>query len=442
MYNFTKEREKKMEKRMISILMAVIMLGMLLTGCGAEKKASSQDQEATETAESVDSQTVTELESGTVELKIWADSGSFDVLNILLDNFKQEYEGQANFEFVIEDKPDSGARDNVLGNVLEAADVFPMADDQLASMVAAGALCPVPNADEIKAANLEGSIDAASINGVLYAYPYSADNGYFLYYNNKFLSETDVQTLDGLMAAAESLGKKVIMQWDSGWYTFAFWGNTGLEFGINDDGVTNYCSWNSTEGAIKGVDVAQAMLDISAKPAFKLGGDTDFTAGMEDDTVVAAITGVWMAADVEKYWGKDYGAVKLPTYTCAGQQIQMSSFKGYKMYGVNYYSKHLGWAQKLAEYLTNEQSQIIRFEMKSQGPSNINASASEAVGKVPAIKAVQDQAEYGVLQKVGNSYWTPTSEFGMIMANGNPNQVDLQELVDNMVNGITKSAAN
>lgn len=88
-----------MEKRMISILMAVIMLGMLLTGCGAEKKASSQDQEATETAESVDSQTVTELESGTVELKIWADSGSFDVLNILLDNFKQEYEGQANFDY-------------------------------------------------------------------------------------------------------------------------------------------------------------------------------------------------------------------------------------------------------------------------------------------------------------------------------------------------------
>ncbi|MBQ5852187.1 MAG: maltose ABC transporter substrate-binding protein, partial [Lachnospiraceae bacterium] len=100
------------------------------------------------------------------------------------------------------------------------------------------------------------------------------------------------------------------------------------------------------------------------------------------------------------------------------------------------------WAQKLAEYLTNEQSQTIRFEMKSQGPSNINASASDAVGKVPAIKAVQDQAEYGVLQKVGNSYWNPTSEFGVIMANGNPNQADLQELLDTMVDGITKSAAN
>ena len=248
--------------------------------------------------------------------------------------------------------------------------------------------------------------------------------------------------MDGLLAAAEKAGKKVCMDWSSGWYTYAFWGNTGLEFGINEDGVTNYCNWNSQEGAIKGVDVAKAMLNISKSPAFQCGGDADFVAGMENDTVVAAITGVWEASDVEKNWGKDYGAVKLPTYTCAGQQIQMSSFKGYKMFGVNYYSKHLGWAQKLAEFLANEQSQVIRFEQKSQGPSNKNASASDAVGQVPAIKAVQDQAEFGVLQRVGNSYWTPTGDFGLIMANGNPTGADLQELLDTMVSGITKSAAN
>ena len=34
-----------------------------------------------------------------------------------------------------------------------AADVFILADDQVASMVAGGALYPVPNADEVKKAN-------------------------------------------------------------------------------------------------------------------------------------------------------------------------------------------------------------------------------------------------------------------------------------------------
>ncbi|MCI7766619.1 MAG: hypothetical protein MSJ26_01365 [Oscillospiraceae bacterium] len=72
------------------------------------------------------------------------------------------------------------------------------------------------------------------------------------------------------------------MEWTSGWYMYAFFGNSGLEFGLNEDGVTNYCNWNSTEGDIKGVDIAQALLDISASPAFELRVDSDFPSGVKD----------------------------------------------------------------------------------------------------------------------------------------------------------------
>ncbi len=40
----------------------------------------------------------------------------------------------------------------------------------------------------------------------------------------------------------------------------------------------------------------------------------------------------------------------------------MSSFTGYKMMGVNAYSKYPEWAAKLADWLTNEENQTIRFE--------------------------------------------------------------------------------
>ena len=53
------------------------------------------------------------------------------------------------------------------------------------SLVASGALEPVPNADVISSANLEESVAAASYNGVLYGYPMTADNGYFLYYDKR-----------------------------------------------------------------------------------------------------------------------------------------------------------------------------------------------------------------------------------------------------------------
>ena len=140
-------------------------------------------------------------------------------------------------------------------------------------------------------------------------------------------------------------------------------------------------------------------------------------------------------------WGDDYGAVKLPTYTCAGQQIQMSSFKGYKYMAVNAYTKYPEWANKLAQWFTNEDNQKLRFEMKNAGPANKAAAADDAVKKVPAIMAVMDQAQYGKLQRVGNSYWDAATEFGEKMAAGNPDNTDLQEIMDNFVAGITQSVA-
>jgi len=312
----------------------------------------------------------------------------------------------------------------------------------LNSLVAVGALAPVPNADEIKEVNLEDAVAAASINDTLYAYPMTADNGYFMYYDKRYFTEEDVKTLDGMLAVAEAAGKKLTMEWSSGWYLYAFFGNTGMEFGINEDGVTNYCNWNTTEGSVKGTDVAQALLDIAASPGFESRTDTDFLVGVQDGSVIAGVSGVWNEVEIRKAWGNNYGAVKLPTYTCAGKQIQMSSFKGYKMMGVNYYSEHKEWALKLADWFTNEENQTLRFMERSQGPSNKNAAASDAVSKVPAIQAVIAQSEFGVLQRVGNSYWAPFTEFGETMAAGNPKGKDLQELMDTLVEGITASAAN
>ena len=62
---------------------------------------------------------------------------------------------------------------------------------------------------QIIAANSAGAINAATYDGVLYGYPMTADNGYFLYYDKSVLTEEDVQTLDGILAAAEKAGKKV-----------------------------------------------------------------------------------------------------------------------------------------------------------------------------------------------------------------------------------------
>ena len=58
------------------------------------------------------------------------------------------------------------------------------------------------------------------------------------------------------------------MDWTSGWYLYSFYGQTGLKVGLNKDGITNYCDWNSKKNDIKGTDVAEALLKIGRNPGF------------------------------------------------------------------------------------------------------------------------------------------------------------------------------
>lgn len=425
-----------MKRRTLGLVLSAI-LAVSVSACGAQKET------AAESAAPVEEETADpyELSGGDVELTVWAEKDDFEMMEQMIESFKAEYGDQANFTINLEEHMDAGMKNEVLGNVHAGYDLFSFPDDQFDGMMAAGLLSPVPNSQDISSANVEGAVAAATYQDTMYAYPYTADNGYFLYYNKKYFKDSDVETLDQIMRICEKNNKKFEMEFTSGWYLYTFFGQTGLDFGINEDGVTNHCNWNATDTPVKGTDIAQSILDFTASKAFLAAGDTELPENMKKD-VICGISGTWNATAIEQALGSDYGAVKLPTFTCAGQQIQMSSFTGYKMFGVSKYSEELGWAHKLADWFTNEQNQIIRFEQRSQGPSNINAGSSDAIMANPAIAAVIEQSQYGNLQRVGSKFWDPCTQFANVMMAGNPNGTDLQELMDTLVTGITASTAD
>ena len=428
-----------MKKKVVSLLMVSAMLISVMSGCGSS--AVSQENGDMETSTEAGRESDSSDDSGTVSLTVWGAEEDQALLNEIVDSFKKEYGSQAQFDITVAAQSESDCKDALLGDLEGGADVFTFVDDQLMSLVAAGALEPVDNADEIKKADLEEAVSACTVNDTLYAYPLTADNGYFMYYDKSVFSDADVASLDQMLSVAAAANKKVTMDWSSGWYLYSFFGNTGLAFGLNDDGISNYCNWNANDTAIKGVDVAGAMLAIAANPGFLNTTDDGFIAGVQDGSVAAGISGVWSAQNIEAAWGVNYGAVKLPTYTCAGQQVQMASFSGYKMVGVNAYSKHTDWALKLADWIANEQNQELRFAERQQGPANINVANSEAVKNSPAIQAVLAQSQYASLQRIGGNYWDPVQEFGADMANGNPSGKDLQLTLNDMVDEITASNA-
>lgn len=379
-----------------------------------------------------------------VTLRVWVgDNADIDWINKVIENFKAAHP-ENNYTIEVGVQTEGDCSKVVLTDPTAAADVFTFADDQFNSLMNGGALQPVAEgAEEIIAANGGADapvVQAASQDGQLYAYPATASNGYFMFYNKEYFTEEDVKSLDAMMAKAAEAGKYVGFPMSNGWYFYSFFKGAGLNMTVTEDGVTNACNWNATDTPITGVQVLEALLKIAANPGFKEADSDPFVAGVKDGSIIAGVSGTWNANVAAEAWGENYAATKLPTFTVGDQQVQMSSFAGFKLVGVNPYSANVGAAMDFAAFMTNEESQVSRFELRSEGPSNVKAAASEAVLGNPAIAALAEQAAYADVQRVGQKYWDSAAALGKIVVNGNPDGTDLQTLLDNCVAGITAPA--
>ena len=407
--------------KVVSLIMA---LSILLSGCKLNNPEDLQDTQPTEP----------ELE--TVTLRVWGGQHDQELLTQMIETFKEEYKDEAQFDITLEVVNEGVCKSTILENINEAADVFSFADDQLIELAASGILAPIDSPENIINDNVKGSVDAGSINGTLYAHPLTADNGYFMFYNKSYFQDKDLESLDDMLQLAATQNKQITFDLGNSWYLYSFFGNTGLKVGLNDDDLTNYCDWNSTTAPITGLDVCNSLLNITSSPAFLPGGDDVLIDGVTNDTVIAGVSGVWLASVLQKLWGDNFAATKLPTYKCGGKDIQMSSYAGYKLISSNAYSPNKVWADKLAMWLSNPQNQLLRFRLRGNGPSNKEIATSQEVNDSPQIKALIMQSEYASLQRVGAKYWVPSADFGGKMIRGEISSENMQAALDEMVEGI------
>lgn len=445
-----------MKKKVLATLLATALAATCLAGCGGSGDAAqtpAAEAPATEAPEAEAPATeAPEAEApaadaaadpianliaattDTVTLKVWASEEDQDLTTKLLDEFKAAYP-DVTFDITLGAESESTAKDTILTDVEAAADVFAFADDQISELVKAGALQEVVAnyTYDVATENVSGAVEAATIDGKLYAYPMTADNGYFMFYDSSVFSESDVQSLEKMVEVAQAADKKIAMDISNGWYIYAFFQGAGLDLKLNDDGLTNTCTWN----AAGGTDVAQAIIDLTASNVLVDMGDEDMATQIAEGNIVACVNGTWRAETAAEAWGDNYAACKLPTFNAGGKDCQMSSYSGYKLVGVNPHSANIGWSMLLAEFLTNEAAQTARFEARGLGPANVAAASSDAVASNPAIAALAAQAAYATPQRVGGNFWSPAETLGQILASGNPDGTDLQELLDTTVEGIT-----
>ena len=357
-------------------------------------------------------------------MKVWADQGELELTEKLCNEFAAAHpEKSYTFEYGAVGAVDGKTR--YLEDPAAAADVFLFADDQLNDLVKADALYEVTrNTDAIIAANTPASIKAATYEGVLYGYPMTSDNGYFLFYDKSVFTDEDLATLDGILAAANKSGKQVFMDISNGWYLASFFIGNGCTLTIEDG--KQVCDFNSPAG----LAAAEAIRAFCNDPAFVTGDDSVLAGGI-GDAIACGVSGTWMAAAIEEKLGDNYGCCKLPTFTCDGKQVQMASFLGCKIYGVNSQTAYPVDAMELAEYLTSEAAQIERYQVLNYGPSNVNALADDTIASNIALQALAEQSEYSISQMVLGGFWTPAEAFGAELEAHST--ADLQTMLDQLV---------
>jgi len=392
-----------MKKLLLSMLM--ILMTLSLVACTAEEPAP---------------------EVKDVTLKVWGSQEDQEMLTGMIEEFKAANPGTNwTIELGVVGEPD--ARTKYLEDPEAAADVFAFPNDQVMDLVNAGALYEVTiNKDAIVAANIQSAVDSATVDGKLYGYPMTADNGYFMYYDKSVFTEEDVKSLDKMLEVANAAGKKVFMDVSNGWYIASFFIGAGNKFEMVDG--KQVLDFNNETG----VKVGEAIKVFTAHPAFLTGDDNVLKAGL-GSTIAAGVSGTWNAGDISTILGANYGATKLPEFTLGGVATQMGSFAGFKLMGVNSLTEFPEEAMALAEFLTNEANQVKRFETRKLGPANKNAAQNEAVLADVALSALAQQAPYAMSQNsVAGTYWGPAEAFGLALENKDYT-MSIQEMLDALV---------
>ena len=396
-----------------------------------------------------------------ITLTVWGSQEDQAMLKEMCDAYaKANPQNQYKFLFGVQSEAD--AADKVLNDVTSGPDVYSFASDQINKLYAGGALARIGGDIEtnVKEINSEGSIDAATITvggqDQLYAYPMTGDNCYFVYYDKRVYTDpSQLATLDSMLDVANEAGKKVHFKLnDDGWYLSSFFfanPDLGYEVTYSDkmEETSVTCNYNSEDG----LEVMKALRTYVNHDALVIQtDDSKIIAGFTPDAngvteIGAAVSGTWNAAKIKELLGDNMGVIKLPKATIGGEEVQLSGYMGFKLIGVNGFSKNKGEAHKLAQWLTNEQNQQKRFEIRGFGPTNKVVAASSAVLNDPVISVVMEQAQFNRAQKgVPGNYWTPMGslitpfitekEAGTLL---DVTDETLQEYLDALVQQITGS---
>lgn len=427
-------------KKIIALLLSCMMVIGLFAGCG------STDSSTTTTAANAGNESQTtaaqnnDAAAEAVTLKVWApqedQADDSCWLPQMLKAFEEAHPEYAiTWELGVCGEGDAG--NTVKADPAAAADVYLFANDQLGTLIEAGALAELGGSylEQVKNDVSQTYVDTVTYtDGGVYGFPV-APNTWYMYYNKDIFTEEDVKSLDTMLTKGV-----VAFPLTTGWYAGAFFiGNGGTLFG--PQGVD--AAAGIQFGGEAGEAAALYMVELAANPNFKNDADGLGNAGLKDGTVGAYFSGSWEYSGLYEVLGDKLGAVQLPTCTINGKEVQMKSFAGSKAVGVNPNASNQKAAMQLASFLASADSQLVRFQLRGITPAaTALAETADVQASIVALAENNTMANTSVAQpsiaEMGN-YWSPMQTFGEAIINGSVNASNIAEQVAAFVDSLNNT---
>lgn len=418
-----------MKKKILSTLLAAAMV-FSLTACGGSSDDGNAGNSTTDNNNTTNEANSTPADSGNTgaeapaeggdaapveygsgTITIWVAENVVDFTQSKCAEFFEANPDMAGYTVTVEPVGEGDAAGNMITDVEGGADIFGFAQDQITRLVSSGALSPIvgDNANFVETQNDAGAASAAKVGDMIYAYPMTSDNGYFLYYDKSVV--TDPTSLEKIVADCEAAGKSFYFEINSGWYQPAFFFATGCTLTYDTDDAGNFTGCNIDYASDKGLVALKEITELQSSSAFQNGSNASNATNF-----AAIVDGTWDADVIKGVFGDNYACAKLPSFEGSdGKTYQLSGFGGFKLLGIKPQTEEgkMAVCHALAQFLTNTETQLARYEAVAWGPSNLVAQQDAAVQADVALSALAEQLAYTIPQ--GNypgDYWNLATALG------------------------------
>ena len=366
------------------------------------------------------------------EVKVWCDEKVVESVTAQINKYAET--SDYSFTLKVEPMGEGDAAGNMINDPKAGADVYFFAQDQLSRLITAKAIADLPSdaANTVKGENDDASVQAATVNNKVYAYPATSDNTYFMYYDKSVYQGVDMTDLSAIITKTKQANKKIYYNTSSAWYNAAFFYGAGAHSEWTTDKDGNFTAHDDTYNSAAGKKAVRGMIDLCKDATIFVDSSENgaFTKGAG-----VLISGTWAKSDVQTALGNNMAAAVLPKYTVDGTKYQLKSYSGFKLVGTKPQTtnERAAAVKQIALAITNKEAQLTRFKNNGWGPSNKGAQQDSEVQADPVLKAVFAQMALATPQgQYPGKWWDHAGAIGKNLSESSNVDLILQTYEDGL----------